>query len=486
MLTLEDDGILAEIECLPCYSIAIRRAGFDLVGPATLTNLRRDRFDGADAFLTLNHLDAKWRIEVPSLDVGESLVTKAQPERFEETELESVTHPVAARLTLRLGSGERSLEVALLSAWQWPLARYARTAAAAYVLPNDGIVRDILSGALAGSGLPGRSGLSAEEWSRGILRALYGYVRDTYRIVYSEPIVVETRWSPGYQFVRPPHRMILAPRDRAGEGTCFDLSLLLAGCLEGAGLAPVLILSGALTEVPSHALVGCWSCGRHQNRPLIAEGPTVLSWIRRGELLVVESTGVCGGDRSLEFDESMARALEYLTRLPALHLIDVLALRPPIGRVGPLEQALDPVVLRSYREAAAAAVSFQTPVLETIHLLYGIIQAEGELTSRLLEGCGVASADVLGGIAQRLSRKRKGVRPGKTITYEHSMAAARENALVQGSTVVREQDLWWALLGAQSQSIDRVFEHLGTSRAALIRELSLFVPPPGPVSASWA
>ncbi|WP_244481084.1 DUF3320 domain-containing protein [Methylobacterium sp. Leaf102] len=149
-------------------------------------------------------------------------------------------------------AGERARSVAeirLLPPSHWGGGRSAPELLAAFVRPNDPAVDVVLRDAATKLGEAGReSGLNgyttqkkARAWE--LAEAIWAAIADR-RIAYVLP---PASFEQAGQKVRGPSDVL-----ERKVGTCLDLSLLYAACLEQAGLNPVLVLT------TGHAFVGVW------------------------------------------------------------------------------------------------------------------------------------------------------------------------------------------------------------------------------------
>jgi hypothetical protein len=425
-------------------------------------------------------------LEIPALESGQSVELQLALESLDQDRLERTTSPETAKLRVRLGDREVARTMLVLSAWQWPVFSAARIALAAFVLKHDGIVRSVLSEASSrgkgestgsSSGAPGRRARTATA-----VEHLFGYLSEDYSISYAHPLATRHEIGVTYQSLRPPYRVLHNRRDRVGEGSCIDLTLLLAGCLEGLNLAPLVVLVGEVEGAPTHALLGAWRNARAGFRPLIRDRQSLRRAVERQELLVLETTGVCGGDRRLTYEEALQRGGEIIRKASAFHALDVAALRPPAGRILPMETPMDPVVLRAYAEATDLGRRLRTRVFETLHLLYGIVVSGGPVTGRLLSESETTAEVISEAVAAHLALRPKDGPRTQTAGYDRCISGATETARSQGSTVVRECDLWWALLWNRSRAVGEVLREAGCPSEHLVEILDVICPQSRPTT----
>src|SRR5262249_40575261 len=130
-------------------------------------------------------------------------------------------------------------------------------------------------------------------------------------------------WSSTSQKIRMPHQVLLDPVERIGAGTCLDLGLLYAACLEHIGLEPVL----AILDMGEwwHALVGAWRVpGTYLGlEPIVLEREHLL-----GEADWIDPTA-CTSSPHLHRDahEAQAEARRILSERPLQFALDVRAAR---------------------------------------------------------------------------------------------------------------------------------------------------------------
>jgi len=102
-------------------------------------------------------------------------------------------------------------------------------------------------------------------------------------------------------------------------GTCLDLTLLYAGCLEALGLNPLLII------LPGHSFVGLWLDNKSFPDSVIDDSASLTKRLSAGikDMLVVETTALVAG-KKITFEEACAAAERELVGLNSLEcLIDV-------------------------------------------------------------------------------------------------------------------------------------------------------------------
>ncbi len=164
---------------------------------------------------------------------------------------------------------------------QWAGARALPELLAAFSLPNNPAVDrlifqagELLAGEGRGRSMNGYQSKNREDvWAQ--VSAIYS-AAGAAGLHYSEPPASFTNDG---QKIRTPDRVF-----SGGIATCMDLAMLLASCLEQAGLNPVVLIK------QGHAWIGCWLINTTFPTPTFDDGQAVRKRIASGELLAFETT----------------------------------------------------------------------------------------------------------------------------------------------------------------------------------------------------
>jgi hypothetical protein len=180
---------------------------------------------------------------------------------------------------------EHTVEINLLPPSHWGGVNSAPELLAAFVRPTDPSVDVILreaSGKLAAAGRD---------------EAMDGYRKGTKARAWE---IADAIWaalvSHSIAYVLPPKsfersgQMVRGPSDILSRkvGTCLDLTLLYASCLEQAGLNPLLVL----TE--GHAFVGIWLKDEDFSSLVVDDPQMLRKRVQLEEMVVVETTLLTG------------------------------------------------------------------------------------------------------------------------------------------------------------------------------------------------
>ncbi len=274
-----------------------------------------------------------YRLDIPSLRAKEKRnieVTLAQTPSL----LFAQTESVRGTLTVTLKQGTRIVEqvnreITVLAYDEWQGLDIMPEVTAAFVTPNHSYVAELVK----------RATPALRRLSRGAVFDAYssGSVADVTRQVEA---IYNTIASEGITYQLPPagfgpgQRLRLA--DTISEtrcGTCVDLTLLMAGCLEAVRLNPLLIFTN------SHAFLGVWLIS-DTYAECIQEDISALSKRNAdgiGELLLIETTALT---RSSSFAEACS--------LGEGHLADPLHFRYAIDVRRARLSGINPISLRRY------------------------------------------------------------------------------------------------------------------------------------------
>ena len=156
------------------------------------------------------------------------------------------------------------------------------------------------------------------------------------------------------------------------QGTCLDLTLLYASCLEAAGLRPLLVITRG------HAFAGCWLEEESFADCAIDDVSALTKRTAEGaeEILLIEMTDAVDG-KDVDFDKAVAHGKNKLGNIDDFEcVIDVLRCRNSGVRPIPekLEDAKEP-----YASASAAEPGMVAAPSELVQNLKGSFK-EGEVT----------------------------------------------------------------------------------------------------------
>jgi hypothetical protein len=386
--------------------------------------------------------------------------------------LEHVTQRQPGDLSvLTAGKAIASPPIVIMDAWSWPHDAEARMVAGSYVMPGDRTIARTIS-EVFGTKAEDR----AERWGRweatAAAVALYRHLSGSWSLRYAAPqILIDSDLSASsHQKVASPQDVLSDWTQRAGSGNCLDLTLLFAGCFESMGLQPLLFFVGEPGLAPSHAFPGLWSVRGRRFQPLLTDAEELKRRLMAGDIIAFEATGVCAGSTTLSFDAAVDTVRKRFVNGEPLHAIDVVACRPPTGRVRPLELPNAPLVQKAMWEGQNLALETGARRLETLHLLYGLCTAGGEVTRSVFDRAGIDAKRLVELIA-RPRAVAAGELPPPTQNYEQCWSVARAYARANGHSRLEEIDIWWALVENPGRNLPKVLSAAGGDLVRIGREL---------------
>ncbi|MDD5018463.1 MAG: FHA domain-containing protein [Eubacteriales bacterium] len=367
----------------------------------------------------------------------------------------SLINPVKTALLFEIGYGcvlqRFQKEIIMMGLWDIPLEGSCWEAIAAYVSPfNDAVGRIVknaeeslhLRAESRSFGALVRSGDARAEHL--IFETIYEYLRENSGLAYEHPVINHID-DIGYQKIRP---VSISGNEAAAKGnaTCIDLSILLASCLERAGLCPLVILLGDSRGHPVHALTGCWMGVAPGARAVIDDAGIIREERDEGNIIIVESTGITSLNGGLAFNDALKAGESQIDRSKWLRAIDIWALHPPNGPVSPMDIMYTGEVEAILRKSEEFARKKKHESVELSHLLFGLVSESSIFKEVLSKEAGVTSPEVCAKIDDT---QKAGLYEGQiamTQNYIECIHMAEEFARLADSPYTREQDLWWAFL----------------------------------------
>ena len=348
---MDDQAISIDLDIDRRINYAMQQNDVPVVASLRVTNNGETSLDGATVEITLgSDLAEPWTGALPNVAPGATVTLDTVDIVLDSDRLVRQTEREATTLEVSVSVGDavlakRSEAVEVLAYNEWGGLASLPEIAAAFVLPNHPGVDLVL--ARAGELLAERtgngalSGYTSNERHR--VRAMVAAVWTALverNIEYATP---PASYESQGQKVRSPDQVL-----GSGLGTCLDLTLLLAACLEQAGLHPLLIFCR------SHALVGCWTLDRGFGEPSVDAPLRLAKRVKLGDIVACETT-LLTADEPVEVEAAIARAEERLLKSDdVLCTIDVWEAR---------RRRIRPLPLRIGAEAWRAALGEEAPLV---------------------------------------------------------------------------------------------------------------------------
>ena len=307
---IDREPVRIELDVLPVVSYALQQNGMAAVRSVTLTNDTDEelrnlelRISAVPAFLMpyTRHVDC--------LPAHRSVVLTCADLKLDPGFLAGVTERVNAVLDVSLIdqvdrlTGD-STEIGVLPFDYWYGTSCFPELLAAFVMPNDPQIARIIARATEFLG----------KWTGDTSMDAY-QTQDPNRVLRQAAAIYTAIQEQGIAYAVPP-----ASFESTGQkvrlcdtvlqqklGTCLDLTVLYAACLEAVGLHPLLI------TVPGHIFAGVWIQDLMFPEAVQDDVSRITNRLASGvnEIAVVETTGVTSGS-NLSFDDARSSAEKTL------------------------------------------------------------------------------------------------------------------------------------------------------------------------------
>lgn len=280
-------GVWVEIVADPTVSYASYQNNVPLIRGLTITNATDEPLSSIEVVVRCEPEFADTlRLRFERLDAKETRRLDALDLKFQHRYLAELNEAERGRVIIQVNCAGAELAranhaVDVLAYDQWAGTRALPELLAAFSLPNNPAIDrlifqagELLAKAGDGRSMNGYQSKNREDvWAQ--ISAIYSAVGAS-GLHYSEPPASFTNDG---QKIRTPDRVF-----SGGIATCMDLTMLLASCIEQAGLNPVVLIK------KGHAWVGCWLINTTFPTPTFDDGQAVRKRIASGELLAFETT----------------------------------------------------------------------------------------------------------------------------------------------------------------------------------------------------
>jgi len=468
-------GLTVEYTRVPAINYALYHCGIPILSDFTLANPGPSPSPALELSITIRGYSECWRKRIDPVPPGGTIELRDIHLPLHYDRLEGHEGRKRARFGLSM-NGEEVVreEIPILGFYEWPTDPRFRMCLACFVQPSHPRVQNIVLD--ANDSLEAIRPFSSmarllrsEEKNRVeiAMHALYRCLREAYRIHYLP-------YSVGYeatsQRIRPPHRVLPGSGEKRGGGTCIDLVLLFAACLENLHLQPLIVVvsedSGARRS-GQHALLGCWRRVSERFEPIRTDFERLRRCVGAGgeeQLILLETTGLSDrfGER-LSFEEARSKAEEQFRRETFRFAVDVAAARQTVP---PLQLPMDPGALEALRTAERMAREEGNPKLETRHLLRSLIRTSDLFIETNLEEAGAALSSMRTIVSGwfRGPSIRPNVCPRPTLNYRRVIMDAMWIVSDIGQDYIGKVHLWYAILLSRSEQLGPLFERLGVDR----------------------
>ncbi|HYT92205.1 MAG TPA: FHA domain-containing protein, partial [Gemmataceae bacterium] len=372
--TEDGPALVVSVQCEPEFNYALAHNDIPRITAITLHNQGERPLSGIRIRLTLHGYAEFSTPPVANLAAGERVTLRSVRLQCVTSALKDLDEAHSIQMEAWLGTERVPLAppvtVKVLPPRAWRPGKHQESLAG-FVLPNCRTVNTIVARARVRLRryLPGVAGFAdavvsaTPDACERICKAIYQTLRRRRPAIAYE-------WEPptyaDWQLLRLPREVLV---DR--EGTCIDLAVLFAACLENVHLHPLILFistgkdGGTGTDI-QHALMGCWQPGKWAAGSAILNGATTRRLVDKGDILVLESQGFPQTNpfpEGMTFEECGRRGLALVQKHGALYALDVRGARErglmplPLGSGLQYDREAALALARAEREAAALTSS---------------------------------------------------------------------------------------------------------------------------------
>ncbi len=458
-LRIQSDDLVLDFESRRFVNLGLTQCQVPIISKLIARNWGGKTSQPHTLRIELSDLTKSDKIAIPPVPAGQSYDLGLPDFHFDFKALQHVVERRSCSLSLHLDDSQldtSTIELHVLPANEWAGWRTHsdQLSLSAFVLPNHPGIKELVRG------MSGR--LSTECSAEEALRVLYEHLSSEWSMSYRLELPT---WNPGSQRIRLPHDVLFGLHNHHGHGTCLDVALVLAACLEQLHFQPLV----AILEVDHsyHALVGCWQTPKDGLEPILLENERLLDGVRW-----IDPNGcTSAGEYRLDFEPSSERADMLLRDSRLVFALDVAAARE-IGRVEPLpfsgRRELNVEARQALDCASELGRSLRQPP-GTVHLLIGLLKVEDGFTPNVFRHLGLDLAEVPMRLEIGLRQWEASDATSHNQTRHHEFATESAQSLAArgGSPSVSDRHLFEALLATSSPALDNALENLGTSRRNL-------------------
>lgn len=363
----DNKKISAVLEYDRTVNYAMQQNDVPLIKALRIQNVTEDTLRDLNIRITTEPaFAASWETRITSINSGESFNLGVVDIPLSHDFLASLTERVAGSLLVEVLMdnavlSKSALRIDVLAYDEWNGLQSIPEILAAFVTPNHPMVESVLSDTASILG----------SWTDN--SAISGYQsRDPQRVVLTAAAVYTALQQRNIRYINPPAsfevngQKIRLP-DRILEsrlGTCLDLTVLAASCLEQAGLNPLIVIT------TGHAFVGVWL-----EEETFADVSTddllrLRKRVELGQIKLFETT-LLTYEPTIPFEQSVKEASKHLENESAFRcVLDIRRARKSRIRPLPLRIELASAPSSATAESgtdAASALTINLPTFEIQH-----------------------------------------------------------------------------------------------------------------------
>ncbi len=319
------------LEYLPCINYAMSVNGSKYLGTCELTNDDESDWRELTVSLSGEFLETSESV-IDLIPRGQTVSVGGLSIKPDVEKLRQLTESVDTTFSLTIASGDHTLSrtthpIRLMAIDEWPGINVMPELLATFVTPNAPEASQVrINAAKQLERLTGSSSL--DEYQTQDPNRVRAQVASIYEALRGESLVY---CAPPASFEKNGQRIRLIGQLLSQKlGTCADLSLGFATCLESVGLHPLLIIH------EGHMYVGCWLVDKYYPQIICDDLSFLSKSIADGinEIVVVEAT--CLTEKNVPFEKAVSEAEKHLYQSPDQFIMAVDIYRCRLDGIRPL------------------------------------------------------------------------------------------------------------------------------------------------------
>jgi hypothetical protein len=461
-------GLLLYCKFSEIFSYLMHHCKMKVIDKVYATNVHSCTSESVDLIFEIQGYSDPFQVRIPPIKANTAQVVDVDRLllRYENKEyLRMQLRPDTGVLTLKVkGSSNVTINksITILGYRDWPhLPVFRKTIAAFVSCWNPLIVYATVRCQTIGKAANDFSSLikSREPGLEiKIMNVLYDFFCMHRDIYYERPTVTNIGGNgTAFQLIKTPDRIFFPDAfGKTGRGTCLDLTLMMAGCLENIGLSPLVIFTGLHEDKPNHALLGCF-VGVAGHEQVISDISSLKAKSGAGIIVLLECTGFAKGglllDNKVSFLESTAYAKKNLEAAKWACAVNIKALR---NSIPVMENQMEPEASRIVYEAIKLSTDKNRDQVQTDNLFYGVLKTGGMVAKWLFEHAELDLNEKLLEFENCFSNWNSASPLMFTESYNSCMNDAKKLSDKSGFTCIREQDIIWAILKNKKDIINNM------------------------------
>ncbi len=373
-IDIDQFHIEASIDSIDTLSCVLYHSHVPVIRRILIKNKGADKTPSLLLSVFIRGCSHTWKKETLPIQPGKELNLGAIDILLDYARLEGISNRSKANLIVQINEitvYEKPMGINGFYEWPtFPEPVYQKTLAC-FIQPANPVIQSIIN--LSEGYLKEKTGFisftdllnsNVPDKQKHAAASIYEAIHLKYNVVYD----YEPNWSyeEDSQAIRPPQQIIFshpfAPGQKGnGIGTCIDLSLLFAACLEHIGIRPIIVVIKK-GDNSYHALCGYWNLDTRESLDLFLKADRLTMAVESRQVTLIETTGFTI-QKNLPFDGAVfeiTNCSELIARL--VFALDIAVARE--NRLYPIQFSWSPALTHVIDEAERIALEGKGSLLE--------------------------------------------------------------------------------------------------------------------------